>query len=91
MVKKYTVEQRANFHKRRVNNTKVSENKQCYSRNWLDGYTDTHAENNYKAVCAEIKQKKGHVSKPYSIVLHGYRNGLKAQLDKKAAATHGRK
>lgn len=91
MSKKYTFEQRADFHKKRINNTNVSETKQCYSRNWLDGYTDTYAEYNYKAVCAEIEQKKGYVPKSSLVGLHGYRNGLRARLDKKAAAERGRK
>lgn len=81
--KNYAIEQRARYHKERVDNQKVSENKRYYSRNWLDGYTDSRAENNYRAVCSEISAKKGHMSKEHSIMLNGYKNGLKAKLSKR--------
>lgn len=81
--KKYSAASRERYHKSRVNSNNVSKNKKLYSREWLDGFTDPHAAQNYQCVCSEIKSKKGHVSRDYSIILHGYRNGLKAQLDEK--------
>lgn len=79
--KRYNLNDRLKFHKNRVNNPNISEGKRIYSRHWLDGFTDSHAKNNYSAICCEIDRKKGRCSRTESIVLHGYKNGLKANLD----------
>lgn len=80
--KKRSVATRFNFHKARATDRTVTENKRIYSRNWLDGFTDNHARQNYSAVCSEIAAKKGKISKAYSVMLNGYRNGLKAQIER---------
>lgn len=79
---KYSIEQKVAYHKRRLVDNKVSDNKKCYSKNWLDGYLDEHARNNYNAVCHEIKSRKGTLTKDYAICLYGFKNGLKAKLKK---------
>lgn len=81
--KRYTVADRAAYHRARSSNANISENKKLYSRNWLDGFSDPHAKSNYPAVCSEIQRKKGQMSKEYSVSLFGYKNGLKAKLAKK--------
>ena len=81
--KQYSPAARANYHKRRMNNSAVSEGKRVYSKNWVEGFTDSHAKTNYNAVLTEISAKKGRMSKDYAAVLYGYKNGLKAQLEKK--------
>ena len=80
--KKFSFCDKVEYHKARLANPNVSENKKCYSRNWLDGCNDRFAKNNYSAVCKEIEYKKGLVPKDYLISLYGYKNGLKANLDK---------
>lgn len=84
MAKKYSVTDRLRFHQARVNNPQVSENKRWYSRNWLEGYHDWHAKNNYSAVCSEIEYKKRNKClKESAPGLFGYKNGLAAQLSEK--------
>ena len=78
-----TIAERVNYHTKRLNSAKATENQKIYSRNWLDGFYDRHADVNYSAVCSEISAKKGRMSRAYSINLHAYRNGAKAQLDNK--------
>ena len=81
--RRYSVEARAAYHRARVDSRNISANKKFYSRNWLDGFTDKHPYENYQAVCSEISRKKKNASRNVRISLYGYRNGLKAQLDKK--------
>lgn len=79
--RKYSVAERVNYHKKRASSSAVSDNQRYYSRHWLDGYNDPHAENNFRAISAEIKRKRGHMTKSAAVVYYGYRNGLKARLD----------
>ena len=82
-MEKFSITQRLDFHKKRAQSSNISVNKKSYSLNWLDGFNDTHAENNYRAVCAEIaaKKQRGGLTRNERIVLNGYKNGLKANLD----------
>lgn len=80
---KYSAAEIAAYHKKRLEDPNVSENQKCYSRNWLDGFNDRFARNNYSAVCTELKYKKGKVPREYLIPLFGYRNGIKANLNTK--------
>lgn len=80
--KKRSAVSRFNYHKARATDRTITENKRIYSRNWIDGFTDKHARQNYSAVCSEISAKKGRMSKTYSVILNGYRNGLKAQIER---------
>lgn len=81
--KKFSYADKVKYHERRVNNPNVSEGKKAYSRSWLDGVHDTHAKSNYSAICHEIEYKKGRCSRIESIVLNGFKNGLKAKIDSK--------
>lgn len=84
--KKYSVSERVDYHKKRVQDPKVSEGKKIYSREWLGGFNDKHAENNYAAVCSEIQKRKGHMPRQAAVVLFGYRNGLKAKIQGTASS-----
>lgn len=79
--KSYSFDEKVKYHQKRLEDPKVSDNKKCYSRNWLDGFQDRFARNNYSAVCTEIKYKEGRVPKEYLIPLYGYKNGIKANLE----------
>ena len=79
--RKYSVAERVNYHKKRASSSAVSDNQRYYSRHWLDGYNDPHAENNFRAISAEIKRERGHMTKSDAVVYYGYRNGLNARLD----------
>ena len=79
--RKYSVAERVNYNKKRASSSAVSDNQRYYSRHWLDGYNDPHAENNFRAISAEIKRERGHMTKAVAVVYYGYRNGLKARLD----------
>ena len=81
--RKYSVSSRVAYHRARANSSKTSVRKKAYSLNWLDGYTDRYARDNYAAVCSEISRKKGKLTRNERAMLYGYRNGLKAQLEKK--------
>lgn len=80
--RKYSVSSRVAYHRARANSSKTSVRKKAYSLNWLDGYTDRYARDNYAAVCSEISRKKGKLTRNERAMLYGYRNGLKAQLEK---------
>lgn len=80
--KKYSVAERVSYHENRAESSAVSDNQRYYSRHWLDGYNDPHAENNYRAINAEIKRNKPYMNRSDAVVYYGYRNGLKAQLEK---------
>ena len=79
--RKYSVAERVNYHKKRASSSAVSDNQRYYSDHWLRGYNDPWAENNFRAITAEIKRNKKHMTKSEAIVYYGYRNGLKAQID----------
>ena len=80
--KKYSVLQKSKYHEKRVHDSTLSENKRIYSRNWLEGLSDYHADSNLKACNSEIKKRREARVKvnSYDIGLYGYRNGLKARL-----------
>lgn len=56
--KYYTPEQRAEYHSKRVNSKDISNEKRMYSRNWLEGYNDSHAEFNLKGSKIELEQNR---------------------------------
>lgn len=80
--KKYSYDDRSRYHQSRVGNPNVSDNKQLYSREWIHGYMDEHAEFNYSGVCSELKSRGKRAPRDDKIMLNAYRNGLKAQLEK---------
>lgn len=79
--RKYSFAEKMRYH---LNRSSGSSNKAVYSRHWVDGATDTHAENNYNAVKSEISNRKAKKVpfSVYDIGLIGYRNGLRAKLKK---------
>ena len=81
---RYSIKDRAAYHKSRMDDSTISVNKRSYSRHWMDGFTDKHPSDNYRAICAEIRAKKGRMSSTDRRLFYGYRNGLKAQLDRNA-------
>ena len=48
--KRYSVQARAAYHEKRMNDSKVSKKKRDYSRFWIDGYNNKYARDNYAAV-----------------------------------------
>ena len=81
--KRYSVQARAAYHEKRMNDSKVSKKKRDYSRFWIDGYNNKYARDNYAAVNQEIRMKKGRMSSTDRVILYGWRNGMKAQLESK--------
>lgn len=83
--KKYTIQERAEYHKKRINSFDSSIRAKSYSMSWLEGYNDSYAKQNYSAVCSEInaRKKNGRLTRNESAVLYGFKNGLKARLSKK--------
>ncbi len=81
--KRYSVEDRANYHRKRKSSSAVRDNKYLYSALWLDGYEDKHASDNLRAVNAVIKHKRRYFNGSDYACYYGYRNGLKAQLSKR--------
>ena len=79
--RKYSVAERVNYHENRATSSAVSDNQRYYSKHWLDGYNDPWAENNYRAICSEIKRSRGHMKKSDAVVYNVYKNGLKARLE----------
>ena len=84
--KRYSIKDRAAYHKSRMTAEGIGGYKQYYSLRWIEGFTDKRPRENYQAVCANIRAKKsrGPMSKDEKVILYGYRNGLKAQLDRNA-------
>ena len=81
--KRYSVDERANYHRKRISSSAVCDNKYLYSDQWLRGYKDEYASQNLRAVNAEIKRKRRYFNKSDYACYYGYRNGLKAQLSKR--------
>ncbi len=83
--KKYSVNERVEYHKKRINSFDSSIRAKSYSMSWLEGYNDSYAKQNYSAVCSEItaRKKNGRLTRNESAVLYGFKNGLKARLSKK--------
>ena len=81
--RKYTATEIAAYYQKRLHNKNVTENQRIYSKSWLDGYADAYAKKNYLAVCGEIKRVKGKVPRSRMADYYGYKNGLKAKLNKK--------
>ncbi len=84
MKKKYSIKERAEYHKKRINSFDSSIRAKSYSMSWLEGYNDPYAKQNYSAVCSEIEHKKknGGLTRNESAILYGFKNGLKAKLSK---------
>lgn len=84
--KRYSIKDRAAYHKSRMNAEGIGGYKQYYSLRWIEGFTDKRPRENYLAVRDEIRfeKRRGPMSKDKKVVLYGYRNGLKAQLDRNA-------
>lgn len=76
----FSASQKFDYYKKRLG--KVRGGQLIYRSNWIDGFTDPHVRENYKAVVSEInKCKKNKVPfNDYYLSLIGYRNGLKAKL-----------
>ena len=75
---KYTAEQKANYHKSRLHNDKVSVNKVIYSRGWLNGFNDDNPSEKLTAIRRDIEkceeQRNKHIKE--LINLKGRQRGL---------------
>ena len=83
MAKKFSIESRAAFHKKRSTDSHVSEGKRFYSRQWLDGFNDVHAKHNITATKIEKAHMRemGLLTRDQSIFYDGYIRGCKARID----------
>ena len=68
--KKYSTQDKVNYHKKRINDKSLSEDKRYYSRTWLSGFLDRHADYNSKVAKREYSDRKikGKVSKDEHIM-----------------------
>lgn len=75
--KKFTTQEKVNYHKSRINDPSLSENQRFYSRSWLDGFLDDHADMNYHAAKDEYSSRKsrGKLSKSQHIIYQSYIRG----------------
>lgn len=80
----YSFSEKFRYHSERAKGDVMTDNKALYSKQWLEGVNDKHAENNFRAVKSEIRSRR--LSKvpfsSYDIMLAGYRNGLSSKLKK---------
>lgn len=80
--KRYSFQDRASYHNSRKDDVNVSESKRIYSRKWVDGYYGSNVDQKYSSVCSEISACKVKMGRSTRAFLYGYRNGLKARMDK---------
>ena len=68
--KKYSTQDKVNYHKKRINDKSLSEDQRFYSRTWLSGFLDNYADNNSKALKNEYsyRKAKGKLSKDEHIM-----------------------
>lgn len=59
--RKYSLAEKAKYHKNRLQSPKATENQKVYSRNWLDGFNDEHVNDNFQAIKKELNQRKVYV------------------------------
>lgn len=81
--RKFSIEERAEYHSNRLKNPSVSENKKLYSRHWLYGFKDTHAKTNLSSLRSEKEYRKkiGQYDKSASCMYNGSIAGTKARID----------
>lgn len=56
--KKYSTQDKVNYHKKRINDKSLSEDQRLYSRTWLSGFLDNYADHNLKALKREYSDRK---------------------------------
>ena len=56
--KKYSTQDKVNYHKNRMYDRSISEDQRLYSRTWLSGFLDNHADHNSKALKNEYSKRK---------------------------------
>lgn len=56
--KKYSTQDKVNYHKKRINDKSLSEDQRFYSRTWLSGFLDYYADHNSKALKNEYSKRK---------------------------------
>ncbi|MCD8308426.1 MAG: hypothetical protein LUD19_01130 [Clostridia bacterium] len=76
--KQYTAEQKYQYHKQRMNDKSVSENKRIYSRAWVTGFCDPYAKENLSPTIAEYERNKKYMDRGSKAHWQGDINGTKA-------------
>lgn len=56
--KKYSTQDKVTYHKNRMYDRSISEDQRFYSRTWLFGFLDNHADHNSKALKNEYSKRK---------------------------------
>lgn len=76
---RYSTTQKIEYHANRLKNSRISDDKKVYSRNWLEGYNDPHYKFNLGGAKSELSaRRKNKVPfSNYDIGLLGYENGLR--------------
>lgn len=80
--RKFSIEERAEYHSNRLNDPNVSENKKVYSRYWIHGFKDTHAKTNLSSYRGEKKYRKemGQLDRSEACMFNGVIAGAKARI-----------
>lgn len=79
---KHSPVERYDYHRARMNSNKVSEGQRKYSRDWVDGFEDPHADFNHGAAVHELKRAPRNAGRLYIVGLKGYIAGTKARNDR---------
>ncbi len=83
--KHYSIEQKVEYHKNRLNSPRATDNQRCRSRFWLDGFNDRNYRNNLLATRKELERRKSFKSKNNrdycNNVLKPSINGMKARQE----------
>lgn len=83
--KYYSIEQKVEYHKKRLNSPRATDNQRCCSRFWLDGFNDRNYRNNLSATRKELERRKSFKSKDNrdycNNVLNPSINGMKARQE----------
>lgn len=58
--KKYSTQDKVNYHKKRINDKSLSEDQRYYSRTWLSGFLDSHADFNNQSLKRGYANRKAH-------------------------------
>ena len=81
--KKYSTQDKVNYHKKRINDKSLSEDQRFYSHSWLSGFTDNYADHNLKALKREYSDRKakGKVSKSENIMYQATIRGTSERVN----------
>lgn len=81
--KKYSTQDKVNYHKKRINDKSLSEDQRFYSRLWLGGFIYNYPDHNLKALKREYSDRKakGIVSKSENIMYQAMIRGTSERVN----------